>query len=516
MPFQSILAFDSYQFMPHGHCVLWKPEILWPMVISEAGIFVSYAAIPAALIWFLRKRSDLDENGKLIIILFAIFIASCGLTHLVGAINYWNSFYFTEVFLKGLTAIVSIATAIVGFRYVPKLLRLPSPKAYKKMALELKELNTDLEKRVEERTAELKENQARLQSILNGVNDAISVYTPIFDQNGELHDFSVRALTERAMHQAGVTSMTPFNTPSLRKTHPTAFENGHFDRCAEVWKTGAVSIEDPYFSQVFNRYFRIVMQKCNEQNALLIFFSDVTEREQAKLTSMAQAKLVSLGEMAGGIGHEINTPLQVIDSQLRQLKRSLPDLGEKEERHIEKIETTLSGIKLIVANLRRLSREDSSEIKPTNIAETVDQLLSIFKRSLEEKNIELKKNIEVDRETKALASEVSLVQILTNLINNAVDAIDEKVDSEKAFIELNLKSFEDSLEIEVVDNGGGFDDKIKERIFDPLFTTKDVGKGTGLGLSLSQRMAMDMNSKINCQRDGGLTRFSFKLPKDAA
>ncbi len=501
--------------MPHGHCVLWKPEILWPMVISEAGIFLSYAAIPAALIWFMRKRSDLDENGRLIIILFAIFIASCGLTHLVGAINYWNSFYFTEVFLKGLTAIVSIATAIVGFRYVPKLLRLPSPEAYKKMAMELKELNTELEKRVEERTAELKENQAWLQSILNGVNDAISVYTPIFDQDGEVHDFSVRALTERAMQQAGVNSMTPFNTPSLRETHPMVFENGHFDRCAEVWKTGAVSIEDPYFSQVFNRYFRIVMQKCSEQNALLIFFSDVTEREQAKITNMAQAKLVALGEMAGGIGHEINTPLQVIDSQLRQLKRGLSDLGSKEKTQFDKIETTLSDIKKVVTNLRRLSRKDSSEIKPINIPEAVDHLLSIFKKSLEDKDIELKKSIEVDETAMALASEVSLVQILTNLINNSVDAIDEKAGSEKAFIELKLKSLEDSLEIEVIDNGDGFDDKIKERIFDPLFTTKEVGKGTGLGLSLSQRMAMDMNSRINCQRDGGLTRFSFKLPKDA-
>lgn len=99
------------QFMPHGHCYLWQPDILWTHVVADTLIAASYISIPISIALIARKNSP--SPGYAVAMLFAAFIVLCGFTHLFNIYVIWNPAYELQSYIKGVTAMVSIATAIV-------------------------------------------------------------------------------------------------------------------------------------------------------------------------------------------------------------------------------------------------------------------------------------------------------------------------------------------------------------------------------------------------------------------
>ncbi|MCF2948696.1 PAS domain S-box protein [Paraglaciecola aquimarina] len=119
--------FDSLfrsDYMPHGHCYMWKPEILWLNVVSDVLIAFAYFSIPVAIYYFVKKRNDLEFKG--IFILFSLFILCCGITHLVSIFVIWHGTYGIHGLSKLLTAIVSCITAYKVYQSMPMALKLPS------------------------------------------------------------------------------------------------------------------------------------------------------------------------------------------------------------------------------------------------------------------------------------------------------------------------------------------------------------------------------------------------------
>jgi len=106
--------------MPHGMCFQWRPEILWLHVISDLIVAIAYFSIPLVLCVLLYKRRQIPF--KWLVILFASFILLCGATHLVSIVVLWNPLYQLQGLMKLATAAVSIATAVVLFPLLPKLL----------------------------------------------------------------------------------------------------------------------------------------------------------------------------------------------------------------------------------------------------------------------------------------------------------------------------------------------------------------------------------------------------------
>src|SRR5260221_6389481 len=115
----------SSDFMPHGHCFNWQPEILWLNVVSDALIALAYYSIPFGLIWIARRRPDL--RPRKLLLMFAGFILACGTTHLISIFNLWNSAYRLEGVLKAITAGLSIVTALVVVRLLPAVSKLATP-----------------------------------------------------------------------------------------------------------------------------------------------------------------------------------------------------------------------------------------------------------------------------------------------------------------------------------------------------------------------------------------------------
>lgn len=249
------------------------------------------------------------------------------------------------------------------------------------------------------------------------------------------------------------------------------------------------------------------------------FILDITDRkeyeaqlETTKAKSIASAKLASLGEMAGGVAHEINNPLAIISMNAAQLLELLddPDATKDElKMFVEKIQKTTARIDRIVKGLKSFAR--GGELDPfisTSVKSIIENTLELCSEKLKKHAVELRlKNI-VDVSIECREAQIG--QVLLNLISNGVDAIDKL--SEK-WIEIELKDLDGYVVIDVTDSGVGIPDEVAEKIMQPFFTTKDVGKGTGLGLSISKGIIESHKGRFRLDRKSENTRFSILLPK---
>jgi C4-dicarboxylate-specific signal transduction histidine kinase len=139
--------------MPHGVCFLWNPEIVWLHAISDSVITISYYLIPLALVYFVRRRTDLPFHWMFL--MFGVFIFGCGTTHLMEIWTLWHGTYRLAGVIKAITALASVATAILLFQLLPEMIALPSPAQLRDANEALQRARDELERRVEERTGEL-------------------------------------------------------------------------------------------------------------------------------------------------------------------------------------------------------------------------------------------------------------------------------------------------------------------------------------------------------------------------
>lgn len=142
---------DAEGFMPHGHCYLWKPSLLWLHVASDLLIVMSYYSIPLALVYFVYTRRDLAFRWMFV--MFGIFILACGTTHLMSVWTVWEPDYWLDGYIKAVTAASSVVTAVLLWPLIPKALSMPSPE-------ELRSVNA----RLETQTAELELSNRALRT----------------------------------------------------------------------------------------------------------------------------------------------------------------------------------------------------------------------------------------------------------------------------------------------------------------------------------------------------------------
>ncbi|KYC35664.1 hybrid sensor histidine kinase/response regulator [Scytonema hofmannii PCC 7110] len=148
----------SGQFIPHGHCYLWQPALVWLHIISDSLIALAYYSIPIALVYFVRKRQDLPFNW--IFVLFGAFIIACGTTHIMEIWTIWRPMYWLSGLIKAITAVVSLYTALALVPLVPKALALPSPAQLETVNRELQQQMTE---RLQAEAALQKANEELLQ-----------------------------------------------------------------------------------------------------------------------------------------------------------------------------------------------------------------------------------------------------------------------------------------------------------------------------------------------------------------
>ncbi len=240
---------------------------------------------------------------------------------------------------------------------------------------------------------------------------------------------------------------------------------------------------------------------------------DITERQQLQEQLVQASKMASLGEMAGGVAHEINTPLGVITLLTSHARRLLAE--NKLEMHslppmLEKLEMMALRIAKIVKGLRSFSREGAGDVfEDISVESIIEDTLSLCEERFKSQKIQFSRN-QVSSDLTMSVRSVQIAQVLLNLFNNASDAVTGKPNP---WIRLDVFEKNEFVEIRITDSGSGIPLAIQEKMFQPFFTTKEIGLGTGLGLSISMGIIKAHGGDLTIDNHSPNTCFKIRLPK---
>lgn len=383
--------FSDSAFMPHGHCYLWKPSLIWTHVVSDMLIGLAYVSISLSLYALIRK---IRLPFSTMVLSFGVFIAACGATHFMEVWNLWYADYWKAALVKILTAIASVATGIWLIKLRPQIIQVAE-------------------------AAKLSEER--------------------------------RTLLERV-----------------------------------------------------NQELQSRSEELADKNRVL--------GEQQKVLAHS-AKMSALGEMAGGIAHEINSPLGIITIHANQLERLL-DRGaltpERIRTEAQLISSTAKRIGEIIKSLRAFAREGETDpFESVSLATIVQDALGLCQARFLTAGVDLQVD-PISPDLKVDCRSVQISQVILNLLINSFDAVQHL--SEK-WVHLEVTETDDEVALSVTDSGSGIASDLLPKLFQPFFTTKEVGRGTGLGLSISRGIMNAHHGGLEVDTRCSNTRFVLRQPK---
>jgi two-component system sensor histidine kinase PhcS len=226
-------------------------------------------------------------------------------------------------------------------------------------------------------------------------------------------------------------------------------------------------------------------------------------------------KLASLGRMSAGIIHEINNPLNFATTGLFTLRNKAKYLSLEQQEEYQEIlrdvEEGIKRVKNIVSDLRSFSHPDNEGLDQVEVGEVVNSALRFISGELKE-TVEVEQDIQ-EHQT-IWANKNKLIQVLVNLLQNSLDAMKNKnYENERPAIRIEGRVENGSSILRVRDNGAGIDSQHLDKIFDPFYTTKDVGEGMGLGLSICYRIVQECDGRIAVKTEPGkFCEFTLEFP----
>jgi len=224
-----------------------------------------------------------------------------------------------------------------------------------------------------------------------------------------------------------------------------------------------------------------------------------------------------LGEMAGGIAHEINNPIAIIKgkAQLLQLEMDLnlkdhPQVNSM-KNHLQKIDQTVDRISSIIKGMRSLSRNaDEDVMEYGSVNDMIDEVISVMREKIKLSGVHLSLDKNIAENTTLFCNKTQLQQVLLNLLSNSLYEV--ALLSTEKWIKIVVQNENKHLKISVIDSGKGVSAEVENKMMNPFFTTKPPGQGTGLGLSLSQNIIQKHGGSLDYSLLDGHTAFSIKIP----
>jgi PAS domain S-box-containing protein len=245
-----------------------------------------------------------------------------------------------------------------------------------------------------------------------------------------------------------------------------------------------------------------------ETQGTIVIFEDVTEKVELETQLRLREKMVSLGLLAAGVAHEVNTPLTGISS-FTQMLREQTEASDPRAKLLEKVERQTERASKIVNNLLNFARQGGSHFVPVDLNEQVEDVLSLLEHQLKRARVQVRLELNEDL-PRILGDENKLQQVFLNLFLNAQEAMPSG-----GWLTIRTAFYAAvGVVVEVSDTGQGISRDDVKRIYDPFFTTKKGGRsGTGLGLSITYGIVQEHSGHIGVQSEVGKgTRFRIELP----
>jgi PAS domain S-box-containing protein len=372
-------------------------------------------------------------------------------------------------------------------------------------------------KQVEEAS---RESEERYRTLFSRIGEAFALHEMLFDSQSVPYDYRFLEVNGAFEKQTGLLA-NEIVGKTVREVLPD-LEPFWIETYGKVVITG-VPVRFENYNQSLNRFYEVYAFR-PVLGRFAVIFTDITERvrlrqkleEYAKNLEMLveqrtkqlkdAERLAAIGSTAGMVGHDIRNPLQAMISDaylLRSELTSTPECASKEgiTESLESIENNIAYIDKIVSDLQDYTRTLKPDFREVNVKDLINSTLAVAKAPKR-----IKTSIVVDERFILSTDATYLRRILTNLILNAVQAIP---DEGKLTIEAYKEK--DKVIIGIKDTGVGIPEKIKPKLFTPLFTTK--AKGQGLGLAVVKHLIEGLNGKISFESEEGKgTKFIIELP----
>jgi signal transduction histidine kinase len=361
--------------------------------------------------------------------------------------------------------------------------------------------------------SKLLETARFLHAIIDGIKDQIMVVD---------RDYRIKEANELLVKRLGKPKHEIVGGYCYRVLHnldrPCDIPN-HPCPVQDTLKTGKTSeVLHTHFKGREVSYYRVIAYPIFDDQGVVAYViemaRDVTRWKKAGEQMHNIQKLASLGELAAGVAHELNNPVTIILGFADLLLEKVEPNGREYEM-LKSIERQGLNCKRIIENFLSLASYQVSTEYSTDINTNLEMVFSVVENILVTKNITLKMNLAEDL-PKVRGNPGHLHQVFMNLITNAVDAMEG---GGVLTISTRLNKSGNRVEIVFEDTGHGIKRGYRERIFDPLFTTKKVGEGTGLGLSVCHGIVTMYGGEITFEtvseeedRERKGTTFTVSLP----
>jgi PAS domain S-box-containing protein len=553
----------SEQFIPHGHCYLWQPSLVWLHGASDALIALAYYSISVWLLYFIHQRRDVPFPG--IFLLFGTFISACGTTHILEVWTLWHPIYWVSGTVKALTATVSLFAALEMGPLLPTVLALSSPTQLQvtnqeleqqilerqQAELALQTTHNQLEIRVAERTTALAQANKELrleiverQRIEVTLRESEQRFRATFELAavGIAHiglDGQWLRVNQKLCDIVGYTRSELFNLTFQDITHPEDLASDlEYVHQILAGAISTYSMEKRYIrkdgSAIWVNLTVSLVQEAGQPKYFISVIEDISERLQAKEAIRKQAEQAQLlaelqklnqlkDDFLSTVSHELRTPMSNMKMALQML--TIATTPERQQRYLEILKAECAREIDLINDLLDLQRLEAAAY-PTFLVESINlqdwfpSLILPFHSRIQEHQQVIKIQLPEDLPP-LITDRASLERLLGELLNNAckyTPAGGEIILSAQAMNSLPSEHTALSVPLTclMIQNQAEIPPTELPRIFNKFYRVPHADPwkqgGTGLGLALVKRLVEQLQGNIQADSRQGWTSFTIQLP----